>query len=386
MSVISLFFITIALSAVMLLVLRSLSRSGVAGVRAWSLANVLAIGALLLYVARGRVPDLLSIETANLLFLCAPVTMYAGFLQHLGRPVPARRLCAGVVVSTGLLALIHHASDSVAWRIALASASHGVVYALILHCLAWRARPAGAAYPQRFSAGVALVLMAIHAARAVIYAAQGDTAVTIFDHSALNLAFFSFGTLALPALTLGAVMMANDAIIRRTTWAAEHDHLTGAWSRRAFFNLGEREHERAQRSGNPLSVLVFDVDHFKSINDSHGHAAGDQVLADIVLRTEAAIRSVDACARLGGEEFAVLLPDTGPDTARLVAERLRAALDQRGGEGQGQVRYTVSIGQATLAPGESLAGLLKRADAALYAAKAGGRNRVCEAGLSPMLN
>jgi len=370
----------------MLLVLRSLSRHGVGGVRAWSRANVLAIVALLLYMGRGVLPDLLSIEVANLLFLGAPVTMYAGFLQHLGRPVPVRRLCAGVGVSIGLLALVHNVSGNAPLRIVLASASHGVVYALILHCLVRRARLATASYPQRFSAGVALVLMALHAARTLIYATRYDTAATIFENSTLNLAFFTLGTLALPALTLGAVMMANDAIIRRTTWAAEHDHLTGAWSRRAFFNLGEREHERAQRSGNPLSVLVFDVDHFKSINDSHGHAAGDQVLADIVLRTEAAIRSVDACARLGGEEFAVLLPDTGPDTARLVAERLRAALDQRGGEGQGQVRYTVSIGQATLAPGESLAGLLKRADAALYAAKAGGRNRVCEAGLSPMLN
>jgi diguanylate cyclase (GGDEF)-like protein len=378
-SVSSLFFITIALSAVMLLVLRSLARHGVAGVRAWSQANGLAIAALLLFMGRGVLPDLLSLEAANLLFLAAPAMMYAGFLQHLGRPVPARRLCAGVGVSIGLLALVHHLSDSAAPRIALTSASHAVVYALILFCLAGRARFAGATYPQRFSGGVALLLMAIHAARTLIYTAMHDSAATIFDHSPLNLAFFTLGTLALPALTLGAVMMANDAVIRRTTWAAEHDHLTGAWSRRAFFPLAEREHERACRSGSPLSVLVFDVDHFKAINDTHGHAAGDAVLADIVLRTEAAIRNLDACARLGGEEFAVLLPDTGPDTARLVAGRLRAALDQAAGG----VRYTVSIGVASLAAGESLSALLKRADAALYAAKASGRNRVCDAEPAP---
>ncbi|WP_323141362.1 GGDEF domain-containing protein [Massilia phyllosphaerae] len=363
----------------MLLVLRSLARHGVAGVRAWSQANGLAIAALLLFMGRGVLPDLLSIEAANLLFLGAPAMMYAGFLQHLGRPVPARRLCAGVGVSISLLALVHYLSDSAALRIALTSASHGVVYALILFCLAGHARFAGATYPQRFSAGVALLLVAIHAARTLIYTALHDSAATIFDHSPLNLAFFTLGTLALPALTLGAVMMANDTVIRRTTWAAEHDHLTGAWSRRAFFSLAEREHERACRSGSPLSVLVFDVDHFKAINDTHGHAAGDAVLADIVLRTEAAIRNLDACARLGGEEFAVLLPDTGPDTARLVAGRLRTALDQAAGG----VRYTVSIGVASLAAGESLSALLKRADAALYAAKAGGRNRVCDAEPAP---
>jgi diguanylate cyclase (GGDEF)-like protein len=221
--------------------------------------------------------------------------------------------------------------------------------------------------------------------------------VTIFDGTVLNLVFVTLGTLALPVLTLGAVMMANDAIIRRTTWAAEHDHLTGAWSRRAFFGLGERERERAQRNGHPLSLLVFDVDHFKAVNDTHGHAAGDQVLADIVLRTETVIRSLDVCARLGGEEFAVLLPDTGIDTARVVAERLRAALEQTAeralertveqaveqalgvGDPAGRVGYTVSIGLAVLQADESLAVLLKRADAALYEAKAGGRNRVCVA-------
>jgi len=100
-----------------------------------------------------------------------------------------------------------------------------------------------------------------------------------------------------------------------------------------------------------------------------------------VLRTENVIRSVDACARLGGEEFAVLLPDTALETAGLVADRLRAGLDASIAldGGRGRVAYAVSIGLAGLQPGESLAGVLARADAALYAAKAAGRNRVCAA-------
>ena len=365
----------------MLLVLRSLARNGVAGVRAWSLANWLAIGALLLYAGRGTLPGLLSIEAANLLFLMAPVMMYAGFLQHLGRPVPARALAAGVAGWTAVLALFHYVFDLMALRVALTSVSHGAVQVAIAACLIRHGKQLRAGYPQRFTAAVALVLVAIHAVRIVIYGSHYDAPVTMFETTALNFAFFTLGTLALPALTLGAVMMANDAIIRRTTWAAEHDHLTGAWSRRAFFNLGAREHERAQRSGAALSLLVFDVDHFKAINDAHGHAVGDQVLADIVLRTESVIRSVDACARLGGEEFGVLLPDTALATAQLVAERLRAALDGSVscGDGAARVRYTVSIGLAGLAPGEALAAALKRADAALYQAKAGGRNRVCVA-------
>jgi diguanylate cyclase (GGDEF)-like protein len=187
--------------------------------------------------------------------------------------------------------------------------------------------------------------------------------------------FFSIGALALPALTLGAVMMANAELIARAQHAADHDHLTGARSRRAFFELAAREQARAQRRGIPLSLLLFDVDHFKRINDTHGHATGDRVLVDIVQRTGAVVRGIDVVARLGGEEFAVLLPDTPADTALLVAGRLRHGLD-RALEGVG---YTVSIGAATLHAGESIDAMLSRADAALYAAKTAGRNAVVDA-------
>jgi diguanylate cyclase (GGDEF)-like protein len=187
--------------------------------------------------------------------------------------------------------------------------------------------------------------------------------------------FFSIGVLALPALTLGAVMMANGDLVARARHAADHDHLTGARSRRAFFDLAAREQARSLRRSSPLSLLLFDVDHFKRINDTHGHAAGDQVLVDIVQRTTTVIRSIDIVARLGGEEFAVLLPDTGADTALVVAERLRHELD-RALDAAG---YTVSIGAATLHPDETIDAMLKRADAALYAAKAGGRNAVADA-------
>jgi diguanylate cyclase (GGDEF)-like protein len=364
----------------MLMVLRSLSRgsgAAVAGVRAWSLANVLAIVALPLYAGRGLIPDLLSIEVANLLFLCAPVMMYVGFRRHLEQRVDTGALAAWVAASTALLAWFHYAVDAMTVRIALSSVAHGAVYIAIARSLRGGGC-AASAYPRRFAFWVASLLALAHAGRTIAYALHYDARTTIFDPSVLNTVFFALGTLALPVLTLGAVMMANAGIIVRTTYAAEHDHLTGAWSRRAFFGLAEREHERA-RLGGALSVLVFDVDHFKAINDSHGHAVGDQVLADIVLRTENVIRSLDACARLGGEEFGVLLPDTAGDTALAVAHRLRAALEQSVTAGAATVPYTVSVGLASLEAGESLAGLLKRADAALYAAKAGGRNRLCVA-------
>jgi diguanylate cyclase (GGDEF)-like protein len=385
-SVLLLLFVTTALSAVMLMVLRSLPLSGggrTPDVSAWSRANALAIVALLLYAGRGAIPDLLSIELANLLFLCAPVMMYAGFRRHLEQGVPVRLLAGVVAATTGLLAVFHYATDAMAVRIALTSIAHGAIYAAIVRTLGGPAGRSAASYPRRFAFWVALLLALAHAVRAAAYLAQYDARVTIFDLSILNLGCFALGTLALPVLTMGAVMMASADTIARATWAAEHDHLTGAWSRRAFFRLAEleRERQRVARSSGELSLLVFDVDHFKAINDTHGHPVGDLVLADIVLRTATVIRGVDACARLGGEEFAVLLPQTGGEQARHTAERLRRTLEQacvRGGA-HGLVRYTVSIGIATLQPEEPIAALLARADAALYEAKAAGRNRVVDA-------
>jgi diguanylate cyclase (GGDEF)-like protein len=128
-------------------------------------------------------------------------------------------------------------------------------------------------------------------------------------------------------------------------------------------------------------TLPFDVDHFKRINDTYGHATGDRVLVEIIQRTGAAVRSIDTVARLGGEEFAVLLPDTSAEAALVAAERLRGGLAQALDDTADNIgaSYTVSIGAATLGRDESIDGMLSRADAALYAAKAGGRNAVVDA-------
>jgi len=367
----------------MLMVLRSLARSGVAGVGEWAGANVLAIVALLLFAGRGRIPDVLSIDAANLLFLCAPALMYAGFERHLGRRAPYRALAALVAASTLALGIFHYGVDAMAVRVALSSFFHGTVCA----AMTWGLRPwahrGRARYPIRFAFGAALTLAAAHAVRALLYASHHDAQVTLFDASPVNLVCFALGTLALPGLTLGAVMMANAGLIGQARHAAEHDHLTGAWSRRAFFGHAERAHADALRAGGSLSVLIFDVDHFKAINDTHGHAVGDRVLADLVARTGAVLRA-DTCARLGGEEFAVLLPHTDADAAVHLADDLRRTLERAAVDGAGgaAVRYTVSVGAASLADGESLASLLQRADAALYAAKRAGRNQVADARLA----
>lgn len=156
------------------------------------------------------------------------------------------------------------------------------------------------------------------------------------------------------------------------------DPLTGAANRRHFVEQAQIEIQRARRDNAALSLLMIDLDYFKRINDTWGHAAGDEVLRNFARIALAPLRATDLFARLGGEEFAVLLPNTGLDGAVEVALRIREAARQQSIDtSSGQIRYNVSIGAAVLADQETCyEPLLKRADAALYRAKEDGRNRV----------
>ena len=164
----------------------------------------------------------------------------------------------------------------------------------------------------------------------------------------------------------------------RARHAALSDYLTGLGNRRAFFEGAELELERRGGSPRPTAMIMIDADHFKAINDRHGHASGDTVLRHLAACLQHTFREVDVVARVGGEEFAVLLPSTTMAGAAAVAERLRlqvaASTVNLDGEATG---YTISAGVAAIdADATSLEALMKRADQALYAAKKAGRNRV----------
>ena len=167
---------------------------------------------------------------------------------------------------------------------------------------------------------------------------------------------------------------------QRLSALASSDPLTGFLNRRSFDARLAEEIERSRRSGAPLSVLALDLDRFKSVNDTWGHPAGDTVLKTACRSAESAIRSSDILARLGGEEFAILLPNTDSAGAREVGERVRAAIEAAVADHDGlELRITSSIGAATLGEGEDATTLLTHADGALYVAKHSGRNRVVEA-------
>ena len=159
--------------------------------------------------------------------------------------------------------------------------------------------------------------------------------------------------------------------------ATRTDELTGLYNRRAFFEFADIGLANARRHGRPLSLMIIDIDHFKRINDLFGHPVGDRVLEDVAARMSSAIRDVDRLARIGGEEFAVLLPETDIEQALDIGSRIRLALQPIPLQGGASVKPTVSIGLATLHPeDQSIHNLYQRADEALYRAKASGRDKI----------
>ncbi|MCW5636559.1 MAG: GGDEF domain-containing protein [Rubrivivax sp.] len=179
-------------------------------------------------------------------------------------------------------------------------------------------------------------------------------------------------------LQFGLLALVMARLLLRLRHQSEHDELTGLLNRRAIGQRLREEAERLTRYGQAYSVLSIDLDHFKTINDRFGHPAGDAVLRDVGRLLRQVGRSVDHVARVGGEEFWMLIPSTGAEGALQVAERLRRAVDElRPSALRGELPLAVSIGVAVAdRAGEPVEALMQRLDAALYRAKAGGRNRV----------
>jgi diguanylate cyclase (GGDEF)-like protein len=171
-----------------------------------------------------------------------------------------------------------------------------------------------------------------------------------------------------------ALVVANQELTRLATI----DALTEVYNRRYFLERADDEFARVRRYGGTFSVIMLDIDHFKRINDSHGHASGDVALKHVAGLANGVLRSMDYLGRLGGEEFAINLPETDAPGAQLVAERLRVAIETNPVRLDAtSLTITSSFGVATYAAADAdFAALLNRADAALYRAKSGGRNRV----------
>lgn len=174
-----------------------------------------------------------------------------------------------------------------------------------------------------------------------------------------------------------AVALENARIFEETQSQAITDPLTGVYNRRGLYQLGEFEFQRARRIHRPFCAIIFDIDHFKRVNDHYGHATGDQILSQLVERCQKNAHMIDLIVRYGGEEFVILLPETNLESAKRFAERFRLAVMKDPFETNvGPLRVTISIGVAEMNEHDTLQTLVERADSALYKAKGAGRNCV----------
>ncbi len=349
----------------------------------WGLASVLLTAGMGVVLLRPWLPPALGMALPNLLHLGACLLIARGVRVFVRRPTADR---LPLLLAGGAGIVVTGVSVAGAWH-GLTVIAGGVAMGALLLRAANDVRTGLATEFGRASAlacGVPLGLiggMMLARGLSALIGVEGggqplDTGQTRQVVLALALVLLA---MAMHLAMAGMLML---RLTERLRHLSQHDALTGVLNRRAFGQRLDAERARRQRQPAPLALLALDLDHFKAINDRWGHAAGDAVLVAAAGLLQREARSVDAVARMGGEEFALLLPGTDLDGAHRLAERVLSALRDMVIVHDGEpLRVTASIGAAESADtAEDAEELLKRADRALYLAKAGGRDRVVCAG------
>jgi diguanylate cyclase (GGDEF)-like protein len=352
----------------------------------WSRSLALQAVGWALYGLRGQVPDFLSIVVANVLLTVAFVYSLRALRAFAERPeghwLDAAAVTLVAVVATAFLYI--HPQLSV--RVIVISAVFGVLSAASAR-MALLAAPAPRPRSHLAVAAVFALLAVIMGLRVLREATGMAPLGDALEPTPFQALLFAVGALAPALATLGFVLMVNERLRSELTRHATLDPLTLTYNRRTLAEIATRALAQARREGRGFGVLLLDVDHFKRINDTLGHAAGDEALQQLVGILRAGMREEDTLGRMGGEEFIVLLPRVDAQQAQAAAERLRAAVEAARPLLAGSPwPMTVSIGVAARSGDEDFDTLLRRADTAMYAAKHAGRNRVaaCEGGAMPV--
>lgn len=368
------------MSFVLLGLLGSLLRAGKAGIAEWFGANLAVVVALPLILLRGKIPDALSVVVANVLLALGGAAYYAGCARFLGRRPQWPILLAGVTAVGVAVIYWRYAVDSIPMRVFSTTLFSGAFCTALVWMLL-RHSPAGrSTYPYRVTAIIAFVFGVCQLVRGVYFLTLHAASNPSMFATAGSVLLLVVAAAIMPILSMSAMLMVHDALLADARDAANRDFLTGALSRQGFEALARRHVGRVLRHARPLALLILDLDHFKRINDTLGHAAGDAVLRAFVQMAQAQLRPTDVLGRIGGEEFALLLPDTDSGNAMHLADRLRkAAAAHVVMAGAQSCRYSLSGGVAVWQPGESFDRLSARADRALYDAKYQGRDRICAA-------
>lgn len=344
------------------------------GLHDWAKAVTLISCGAGLTSMRDVFPDVAAILLASGMVLLGELYLIVGLQKYSNRKVRWRPGLDGIAAVLILTAWLTWGSHNYQGRIFIMSLAHIGFFGLGAW-YAWRAQPAG--FGSRFLSSAFLLGVGVAIWRVMTLSMNVEEANELFDRSLIQQVYLGAFSLGVLGLSIGFILLANERLRVELEFLATRDPMTGALNRRAFFARAEVEWARALRSQRPMAAIASDIDFFKKVNDTFGHHVGDLVIKDYANRSQAMLRVPDILARFGGEEFVVLLPDTGTKEAMLVAERIRREIEAR--RDKSLPPYTVSLGVALTQGGAAtpadLEALLAQADAALYRAKQGGRNR-----------
>ena len=351
-------------------------RHPIPGLRLWAVSSFLLGAAAGLHGLQGVAPLWLPAIVGNALILVGRA-FTVGALHQLDRHrVPGRTLAAICLVAmAGVLATLLVWPSFPARSLVLVS-SMGLL-------TGWGALTVFASAPLSISRTVTFVGFAgmalANLSRIVAHARQIDDGTAIDLHSPVIAVYIGVLLICDVLSNVGFVLMIADRMHEWVLQLARTDHLTGALSRGALYSQAQRDLQLARRQRTYTAAFIVDIDHFKTINDTHGHATGDAVLRHVAQHGQAVLRCTDLFGRYGGDEFVAILPETDLDTAATIAERLRESVGRpAAGTGplpRGVPAVTISIGVATVADGgQTIDELIAQADAALYEAKHAGRN------------
>jgi diguanylate cyclase (GGDEF)-like protein len=351
------------------------------GTLMWALSPLVGGASALVYGLAGVLPaSLVAILGNSLVFASAALNLF-GSARFYNVELNERRWLAG---TCGVLAAI--AVFMVIWpdyRIRVLLFTVGMTAYTGAHArLHWRH---GLGFAGRVLAVLLMVRCAILMTRGLTAPFMASADANLFVPDLIQIVYLSSFNIGGMITCLGLVLLASERISAEFEHLANVDTLTGIASRRAILHTLEVELARWRRKGQRCAVLLLDLDHFKRINDTHGHAAGDQVLIEFTRTAASVLRAGDVIGRYGGEEFLVVLPDADLEAATRVAQRICDTVAGRASQ-PGHASCTTSIGCAVVSDGAStVSELLARADAALYRAKQEGRNTVRHADSGDML-
>ena len=363
-------FMALVMAVVLGFMRRYYPRS-ILGIGYWAVAPATWLGSAVLFGAVG--PSHLDVGRwiANGVGLIGFVLFHVGCRRFFDRPELWRRILVLYALAMLLLAWFTWIDPSYRMRVVIVTIATGVVHLSTLFFL-WRNGN------RNFPVLMVQVTLVLHLCVLLVRLQTmlfAKDAGHLLEVSAMQAFYLAAYVLSVLMLSIGAVLMATDRVRTELEHMATHDGLTGALNRRAILDFCKDEHERSVRYKQPFSLMMMDIDHFKAVNDTHGHQHGDRVLVHFAERTRAALRRADRLGRYGGEEFLVLLPNTAQETAQPVAKRIHASLSAGH-----PLDCKVSIGITDWrGPEDSLDAMLGRADAALYQAKAQGRDQTCVA-------